>query len=441
MSKFIGVDTSSIDNVNGFFSTQGGGGSIEDFALPQADTGVLMWGGGGAAADPVNFKVGGNNVVSTLLPTKGQLTTLSVSKGNWKFGNYGGAFLTDSGDLYTCWPASTFASSIGRAVTASAPKDEYHLAASNVADFALGWGTFMYVSTSGTFHYSGSATNSGNSGGSNASYGWQQLGTDTDWVSVHADPYQYYNNTVAIAVKGANGGKLYAFGGNGEGKTGQDTTSGSTSTWSLMSDGTKSGTFDVEGWTHIRVCADSPGAIDSTGRLWRWGEGFFGALGTGTNTDILYPQQVGSDTDWEYLGAMRNVMLAIKGGEVWYCGAANYGTPWGYSGTFNKQWQQLTNTGGLWEEIDSTDGEVQLYLWTGKYNGEYVIYGSSPATRGSYNLPGNGQLTSSNGVGGTWMMSLSNLATPVDSNSTINWAYPYAANNLSTGGFLLVSAS
>ena len=440
MSKIIGVDTSNIDNISGLGT--GGGGSIEDFALPQADTGILMWGGGGGAADAISFKVGSNSVVTSLLPTKGQLSTLSISKGNWKFGNYGGAFLTDSGDLYTCWPASTFASSIGRTVTASAPKDEYHLAASNVASFTIGWGTIMYVSTSGTFHYSGSATNSGNSGGANASYGFQQLGTDTDWVSVHADAYSYYNNTVAIAVKGANGGKLYAFGGNAEGKTGQNTTSGTTSTWSLMSDGTASGTFDVEGWTQIRIYADSPGAIDSTGRLWRWGEGNYGALGTGTSTDILYPQQVGSDTDWEYLGAMRNVMLAIKGGEVWYCSAANYGTPWGYSGTFNRRWQQLTSTGGLWEEIDSTDGEIQVYLWTGKYNGGHVIYGSSPSTRGSYNLPGNGNLSSSSsGAGGTWMVPLSSLATPVDSNSTINWVYPYAANNNSQNGFLLVSAS
>ena len=39
MSKFIGVDTSSIDNVNGFFKTQGGGVT----PVPATtDTGVVM---------------------------------------------------------------------------------------------------------------------------------------------------------------------------------------------------------------------------------------------------------------------------------------------------------------------------------------------------------------------------------------------------------------
>lgn len=443
MSKMNGVDFSSITALSGkSLVDSGGGGSLSDFALAQADTGILMWGGGGSAPDPLNFKVNDENIVVSLLPTKGQLTTDSISKGNWKFGTFGGAYLTDSGDLYTCWPTNSFAASIGRAVTASAPKDEYHLAASNVANFAMGYGTIMYVSTSGTFHYSGPAANSGQSGGTNGYYGFRQLGTDTDWVSIHADPNIYHFSTVAIAVKGANGGKLYAFGGNSEGKTGQNTTSGNLTSWTLMSDGTASGTFDVEGWTQIRIAGDSPGAIDSTGRYWRWGEGLYGALGTGSSSDILYPQQVGTDTDWEYLGAMRSVMLAIKGGEVWYCSSANYGTPWGYSGTFNRTWQQKTSTGGLWEEIDSSDSETQNYFWTGKYNGEHCIYGTSIANRGSFNLPTNAELTDSqNGVGGTWMRPLSDLATPVDSGSTINWAYPYAAKNNSGNSFLLVSAS
>lgn len=443
MSKLNGVDFADISSLSGksFFDT--GGGSLSDFALAQADTGILMWGGGGGAPEPLDFKVSDENILVSLLPTKGQLTTDSISKGNWKFGTFGGAYLTDSGDLYTAWGDGSYGSSIGRAVTASAPKDEYHLAASNVANFAMGYGTIMYVSTSGTFHYSGPSGNSGNPGGSNGNYGFVQLGTDTDWVSVHADPNLYHFSTVAIAAKGANGGKLYAFGGNGEGKTGQDTTSGNTTSWTLMSDGTKSGTFDVEGWTQIRIASDSPGAIDSTGRLWRWGEGFYGALGDGSSADIKYPQQVGTDTDWEYLGAMRNVQLAIKGGEIWYSSSGNYGTPWGYSGaTFDRTWRQYTSTGGLWEEIDTTDSEVQNYFWTGKYNGEHCIYGSSIAGRGSFNLPTNAELTDSqNGVGGTWMRPLSDLATPVDSGSTINWAYPYAAKNNSSGGFLLVSAS
>lgn len=441
MSKFIGVDTSNIDNVSGFFVTQGGGGSIEDFALTEADTGVLMWGGGAGSQDVLKIKVDGDVIIPSAVPSKGQLTTATISKGNFKFGGFGSAYLTDSGDLYTCWPSASFTSAIGRAVTASAPADEYHLAAQNVANFFVGYGGIMYVSTSGTFHHSGNGAYFGNSG-TTANYSFAQIGSDTDWVSIHGDPYPYYGSTVYIAVKGSNGGKLYVIGSNGEGKTGQNTTSGLTSSWTLMSDGTASGTFDVEGWTDIKVMSDSPAAIDSTGRLWRWGEGFYGALGTGSSSDILYPQQVGSDTDWEYLGPTRNVMMAIKGGEIWYCSSGNYGNPFGTGLTFDKTWRQFTSTSGLWEEIDANDGMAQNYVWTGKYNGDYVVYSSNPANYGSHNLPSNSSLSdNSNGIGGTRFVNISDLANPIDSGSTINWIHSYCGNNRSDATFLLIRAS
>lgn len=441
MSKILGLDTANIDNISGLGT--GGGGSIEDFALPEADTGILIWGGGSGAPDVLGFSYNGNDVMSVLVPSKGKVSGDTISKGNWQFSIWGGAYLTDSGNLYTQWKSATFANAIGRAVTASEPAKDYHLAATNVAQFAIGYGTIMYISTSGTFHYSGRADYSGNTGGTNGNYNFVQLGTDTDWISVHADGNGFpYSTSACFAVKGASGGKIYSFGSNSEGKTGQNTTSGNTTVWTLMSDGA-GGTFDVQGWTQVKVSQDSPAAIDSTGRLWRWGEGIYGALGTGSSADILYPQQVGSDTDWEYLGNVRNVMMAIKGGEIWYCSYTNFGYPWSSTGVvLDRTWRQQTSTGGLWEEIDCNISEQQNYLWTGKYNGSYVIHGLAPSTRGSYNLPDNTDLRdTSTGVGGTYFVPVSDLSNPVAGTSTINWIESHCAGNTSSQSFILISAS
>lgn len=438
MSKIIGVDASSITGISGLRTS--GSSSIQDFAMPQANSGILMWGGVPRAPESIDFDYNGYDTVVGLYPTKAKISSHDVVR--WDFNTYGGAYLTSTGDLYTCWTSATNQSMIGRAVTASAPADEYHLAATGVSKFAVSQYGFAYISTSGTYHYSGPNYYWGASTTSTP-YAFNQVGTDTDWIDIICDPSSGFSQTVKIAIKGANGGKLYVIGSNAEGKTGQNTTSGSVSYFTLMSDGA-GGTFNVEGWTDVQVTSDSPGAIDSTGRLYRWGEGNYGAAGVGTNTDILYPTQVGTDTDWEKLGPMRNVQMAIKGGELWYCSAANYGDPFTYafSKTYDKTWRQATNSGGLWEEIITNDSEVQNSCWVAKYNGSWYISSVAPYIYGNFNGPNQNDIYNSSGtdIANTTFKPISSLET-YPTGATIDWVRPYAAGNLNSAGFLLIKAS
>jgi hypothetical protein len=409
--------------------------TLEDFRLPQADTGVLVYGGFPSVPDGLNFKAGaanGYSVVPVTYPTKGQVTTDDVVE--WQFHSQGGAYLDASGNLYTCWPSSTNAPFIGRSVTPEAPADEYHLAATGVASFLMSPDGIAYVNTSGELYYCGVGTSWGSTGTSY--YTFTRVGSDSDWISIHGDPTTSFSATVRIAQKGSSAAtaELYVIGSNNEGKTGQNTTSGSTTSWSKMSDGA-SGTFDVQGWTDIKVSTDSPGAIDSTGKLYRWGEGQYGAAGVGTSTDILVPTRVGLDSDWEKLGTMRNVMMAIKGGEIWYCSAANYGSPGFASPTYNRFWQQLTSSGGNWEDIKGPDTELSTSSWLAKYNGTWLVYGISPDVRGRWS---SSALTGSSYTG-TGFTELSNHPDYPAGSPTINWVNFHAFS--STVQILLLRAT
>jgi len=196
-----------------------------------------------------------------------------------------------------------------------------------------------------------------------------------------------------------------------------------------MSDG-NGGTFNVQGWKDVKVTTDSPGAISNDGKLYRWGEGLYGAKGDGTNSDILYPYQVGGefgDTDWEKLGPMRNVMMAIKGGEIWYCSYSNFGHPNFSNPIFDRTWRQLTSSGGNWEDIQSNPQEVSTSSWIAKYNGIHLVYGISPEVRGGWS---SSNLTGSSYTG-TGFTELSNHPDYPAGSPTIAWAEFHAINSSS----------
>lgn len=398
--------------------------TLDDFKLPQADTGVLVYGGSPSIPEGFATKHSDKDFVSVLYPTKGQLTTAAVSK--WIFHARGGAYLLSNGELYTAHPSASNTAYIGRAITEAAPKDEYHLAATGVASFVANNGGIAYVSTSGELYYCGIGNQWGTTG---VSYNqFTQVGTDTDWISLHADPFSDFNGSVIIAQKGSSAAtaQLYVIGSNTEGRAGQNTTSGTVTSWSKMSDGA-GGTFDVQGWKDIKVTSDSPGAISNDGKLYRWGEGNYGAKGDGTNTDILYPTQVGTDTDWEKLGPMRNVMMAIKGGEIWYCSYANFGHPNLTTPTFDRTWRQATSSGGNWEDIQYNPQETSTSAWLAKYNGVHLVYGISPEIRGNWSSSS----LSGSSYTSTGFTELSNHPDYPAGSPTIDWAEFHAINSSS----------
>lgn len=89
---------------------------------------------------------------------------------------------------------------------------------------------------------------------------------------------------------------------------------GSLTNWKLVATGPYSGVTDESRFS---------AAIKTDGTLWTWGIGTFGRLGLNVNTPRSSPTQVGSLTDWKFVGIGRRNSFAIKSnGALW---------AWGYN--------------------------------------------------------------------------------------------------------------
>jgi len=137
-----------------------------------------------------------------------------------------------------------------------------------------------------------------------------QIGVDTDWEFIET------NGVTSIAIKG---GDLYACGSNVDYMTGNGTTeAGNTTTWTLVN--------SAETWTYVAVGRYACMAVTSTGKLYSWGNNINGVTGQGTfgPSDTTSPTQVGSDTDWLQCAVGNQTSYVIKtNGELWSTGQSN----------------------------------------------------------------------------------------------------------------------
>lgn len=107
--------------------------------------------------------------------------------------------------------------------------------ATGIGDSDTGWtdiamsGSTGYAINSGKLYVIGSNSYSMfGDGTTTSSYNsWKQIGTDSDWVAVACGSQH------AAAIKGSSN-TLYTCGSNGDGKTGQNTQSGNTTTWTAV---------------------------------------------------------------------------------------------------------------------------------------------------------------------------------------------------------------
>jgi hypothetical protein len=195
-----------------------------------------------------------------------------------------------------------------------------------------------------------------------------QIGVDTDWEFIET------NGVTSIAIKG---GDLYACGRNIDYMTGNGTTeAGNTTTWTLVN--------SAETWTYVSVGRFSCMAVTSTGKLYSWGNDINGVTGQGTfgPSDTTSPTQVGSDTDWVMCAVGNQTSYAIKTtGTLWGTGQAG-GSVWGSNSSFNTfQQEGLGDTD--WDYVDcaSTNG-----VFVRKTNGTLWSSGLSPANMQYSNL-------------------------------------------------------
>lgn len=185
-----------------------------------------------------------------------------------------------------------------------------------------------------------------------------QIGSETDWLSVHAG----YNYSLAIK----NDGTLWVWGitsgqfGNNSPGSSVPIQFGSDNDWASIAGGVN---FIL--------------GIKNNGTLYGWGSNDFGQLGNGTNTSNLLPQQIGSDNDWSkiYTGSFfaGYTVMAIK----------NNGTLWGWGNNGNGQVgvtipstvlspRQITT--GIWQSVSvgeaftmgiQSDGSLLTWGWDG----------------------------------------------------------------------------
>lgn len=136
-----------------------------------------------------------------------------------------------------------------------------------------------------------------------------QVGVSTNWKEVRAAA----RNAYALRADGTMwvwGDNLYAQLGQGFASSSQHLTTpiqiGSSSAWTSVSSG--SGYF--------------AGAIDTSGRLWMWGDNFWGQTSQATTTTpITSPTQVGSDTTWRQVSMGFGQTVALKtNGTMWSWG-------------------------------------------------------------------------------------------------------------------------
>lgn len=407
ISEYNGIDMADIASINGQDVPSGGGGGY-----PTSTTGLLCWGNAGAPTKPFQEDIFPHSSVpqsfSIFTPPSGRYVKQIVFT---RPGHCG--ILLDNGDVYTTGTVSQ--AYMGRN-SSTTPYTEFGLSLTGVAKLAPHYIGFMAVKTNGTMWYTGQVTFYF-SGSSTASQIWRQYGTDTDWVDVVGHTNYPY---VSYYVKGTGTGKrLYTSGYNQYGMTGQGTTSGTTTTPTLMKTAASTNFTDVP--DKIFTGGNCFGVITTSGELYTVGRGTYGTTGHGTSSNTTYLTQVGTATDWEWYWPGAIGGFGIRNGAL-YGSVSNtvyYEIVYGLSGfSANRTFQQI-GTDTDYEEIygwDFSQSYTDAFkgLIVKKTNGWYINGRNKTGWNGSKG-------TDSLAAPGTFydMTSATNLETPISSTGTV----------------------
>ena len=182
-----------------------------------------------------------------------------------------------------------------------------------------------------------------------------QIGSLTTWAALVGVKWRTW-----IALK--SDGTIWGSGDNHEGQLGKGNTTdysspvqiGSSSDWRVLAPG-------MHNYTNF--------IINSSGELWAVGQGTHGRLGDGTTVSKSTLVQVGSDTDWQYLGNGQGKTWGVKStGKLYAWGHNGYGqlglgndtnsrsspsqigalTNWGKITAGSRQFLNLKTDGTLW---------------------------------------------------------------------------------------------
>ncbi|MFN4027892.1 MAG: T9SS type A sorting domain-containing protein [Flavobacterium sp.] len=120
-------------------------------------------------------------------------------------------------------------------------------------------------------------------------------------------------------------------------------------------------------WKSISFGAFSTIALKNNNSLWSWGQSNFGELGNGILiSQIFFPTQIGSSTDWKEISTGFNFTMAIKNnGTLWSWGLGYSSIPL-QNGT-SSDWSKISSYGNFNLAIKSNGS---LWSWGNNSNGQ-----------------------------------------------------------------------
>jgi len=199
-----------------------------------------------------------------------------------------------------------------------------------------------------------------------------QVGTDTNWTKVSG------GLAWTAAIKG---GQLLTCGANSSFRTGLNTSSGNTLSFTVANTDTD--------WTDISA-GNTHGLGIKNGELWSWGENLYGATGRGTTTgSTQVPTQVGSASDWVQISAGRRFSAAINSsGELFTWGIRARGVLGDGNTTGTTTVPTLVGSATDWLSVAATPGD---YFWSNLYEGLNIYALKTDGTLWATGLNGIGQ--------------------------------------------------
>jgi alpha-tubulin suppressor-like RCC1 family protein len=143
-------------------------------------------------------------------------------------------------------------------------------------------------------------------------------------------------------------GTLWVWGSNSNGRLGDNTTTVRTSPVTTAGGGTN--------WSMVACQAKSTAGIKTDGTLWTWGYNLYGQLGDNTASNRSSPgTTVGGGTNWDMVGIGYDHMSAIKtDGTLWSWGRGEFGQMGnGVANSSNRSPVQESSGATIWHEVAS----------------------------------------------------------------------------------------
>tara|TARA_R100000426_G_scaffold28347_1_gene23744 strand:+ start:1241 stop:2560 length:1320 start_codon:yes stop_codon:yes gene_type:complete len=329
IASYNAIDVGNIASINGQDIAAGGGAynPVTDsgtYTETLATSGLLKFGGmrmstagNDASAQQPFHSYGGNPVMNLSTDKDGFYVRVAESKSDFvkiTYGRYAAYGITASGQLWEMGSQSSYlegsTTNSFQQVTGVGDSDTGWTAVSSTYDggLAINSGKLYYI---GANSYGQAGT-----GNTTANYSsWAQVGSDSDWQDVKRG--RWYS----MATKTSND-VLYVAGRNANYRTGLDTTSGNTTSWTAIN----SDNFTNTNVTFFTVNQDG-GFLIRGGEVYAWGdEDSNERFGLNSSSDLTKPTQTGKvggtfQTDWVQGCLTANSMSLINtSGELYHTG-------------------------------------------------------------------------------------------------------------------------